>query len=904
MSRTLHVILAIATTITGFAGEMATPSQVRGASTAWKACAAQPVPAAAPRRVDPTLTRLVQKRVTAWRHAHRSLYAGISATIRWGDGREIDAISGYADQRSGRAVAVSTPFELASVSKPFTAAIALLLDACGVMPISTPVRSLVSFADVSGEATIEDLLRHESGMSDWLTDKSTRMDWLIAHPNGKVGPKTAVQNLLPRGEIGTFYYSNSGMTLVTIAAERATGVPWKQLVRELLLKPLGLNETGFGPVPNAARPHAWSRGAFRPFGQSGWGPTRSVAAVLRGAGDLFSTPRDLARFGELLWGNRLLPGSQSALINGVANLTGRSWSYTIGTMMDRSWLGGLRTYGHTGGYSGVSTTLRHIPELGITIAVTANGMGLPGAYADDLAINLVDLLDVPAPLGAMAIAQAPGGGSSAAARANPEPFPLVTPDPMTTCGDGSAANGAVLGWQEIASGEAADWSGRVTALAELTDGRLVIGGVALRVAAGVLVKGLAVRDPKSGSWSAFAAPLRANGSVGTINALVVDRARQRLFAGGDFVSVTASGRRVSAKGIALLNLATGRWSSLSSGLTGSVVVRSISLDQATGHIAVGGSFGVPGKKKTTNAAVWDVDKGWGQLYSANASASMSGIVDSVAITPSGAVHVAGNLVINGRAALIARWQAPNEGWIVTATSEALGDAPRALAVEPSGTLLAGTGIGWYGTPLVREEAAGGYGWVRAGSGLSLTRRAAWVSALATTIDGRIVVGGSFNASGSDSLQNVALWDPARGELSTLGGGLPIEPDAVASSPSSVAYAAIRLRSAIPGGTGRTCITAWGTPAPEQPGAPSVSAKRTSISVTWSASTIGSAPIGWIAEASATGHTTHSCTAAAPLLHCTIGSLDPGTKYSVRLRAFSIPVGPSPRSTAVKVATKR
>lgn len=437
------------------------------ASVGWKACAARPVPLPATRPADPALADAIQKRVSNWQQARSTRYAGLSATIRWDDGREISAVSGSADKSSGRAVSANTPFALASVSKPFTAAIALLLDACGIMPLATRASSLVPYADVQPEATIEDLLRHEAGMSDWLTDKYTRMGWLISHPNGKVGPKTAVQNLLPRGEIGTFDYSNSSLTLVTLAAERATGVSWEQLMSELLLKPLGLKETGFGPIANAARPHTWSRGALRPFGQRGWGPTRSVAAVLRGAGDLFSTPHDLVRFGELLWGDRLLEGSQTQLINGIANLTGRPWSYTIGTMMDRSWLGGLRTYGHTGGYSGVSTTLRRIPELGVTIAITANGMGTPDGYADNLAINLIDLLDVPAPSSAQAIGGVSGTGLTAAARANPEPFPVVAPAVLLVCGDGSAASGGALGWQDLSSGGDGDWSGRATALAEL-----------------------------------------------------------------------------------------------------------------------------------------------------------------------------------------------------------------------------------------------------------------------------------------------------------------------------------------------------------------------------------------------------------------------------------------------------
>ena len=903
MIRSARTTLAFLLVAGGLSAQLGVPSAAHAASGGWKACAARPVPLPAARPADPALTDALKKRVSNWREARSTRYAGLSAAIRWDDGREVSAVSGSADKSSGRAVTAHTPFALASVSKPFTAAIALLLDACGIMPLTTRASSLVSYADVRPEATIEDLLRHEAGMSDWLTDKYTRMDWLISHPNGKVGPKTSVQNLLPRGEIGTFDYSNSSLTLVTLAAERATGVSWQQLMNELLLKPLGLKETGFGPIASAARPHTWSRGALRPFGQRGWGPTRSVAAVLRGAGDLFSTPHDLVRFGELLFNDRLLEGSQTQLINGIANITGLPWSYTIGTMMDRSWLGGLRTYGHTGGYSGVSATLRRIPELDVTIAVTANGMGTTGGYADDLAINLIDLIDGAAPSTAQAIAGVSGAGLTAAARANPEPFPVVTPAVLLTCGDGST-----LGWQDLSSGgdgsEGGDWSGRATALAELPDGRLLVGGVALTRAAGVAVKGLAVRDPKSGAWSPFASLIRADGTVATVTAISVDSARQRLFVAGDFVAVATKSGRTAAKGIAMLNLKSGRWSALSGGLRGSVLVRAISLDPASGRIAVGGKFTVPGKAKGVNVGVWDAASGWIQLMASSPSAAISGLVESVALTPSGVVHAGGHLLVGDNEALIARWSTAAGGWSASATSATLGDAPRTLAVEPGGALIVGTGIGWYGSPLVRESALSGYGWERVGGGLTLSRRTAWISALALGPDGRVAVGGAFDASGSTSLQNVAIWDPADQGLTGLGDGLPAEPDALASSTHSLAYATLRLRSTEPGGTGRTCITAWGVPAPVTPTTPTLTATRSSITVRWAAASSGSTPTGWVAEARASGHATRSCVATAPLLTCAISGLDAATKYSVRLRAYTVPAGPSPNSAAVKVTTKR
>lgn len=880
------------------------PAPTAAANSGWRACAARPVPLPISQPLNPALADRLQERVNTWRENRRTRYPGLSVAVRWDDGRTVTAVSGVADSNSGRKVTPATPFALASVSKPFAAALALLLDACGVMPLETRAASLVPYADVRPEATIEDLLRHEGGMSDWLTDKYTRMSWLIQHPNGKVGAKTAVQNLLPRGDIGDFDYSNSSFTLVTLAAEKATGVSWRELMQELIIKPLGLTETAFGPVPGASRTHIWARGKMRPFGQPGWGPTKSVAAVLRGAGDLFATPRDLARFGELLWGDRLLEGSQTQLINGIANLTGLSWSYTIGSMMDRSWLGTLRTYGHTGGYSGVSTTLRRIPELGVTIAVTANGMGTPGNYADDLAINLVALLDAPAPSAAQAVAGASGAGLTAAIRANPEPFPVTPPASLLACGgSGTGANGAPS-WLDLSSTETGDWSGAVTALAELPDGRLVAGGAALTRASGIAVSGLAVRDPTDGRWVPFASLTRADGSAATVSSIRVDEARQRLYVGGDFVRVGNTKSSIAAKGIAMLNLKGGRWRALGVGLRGRVIVRSINLDEASGRIVVGGRFAVPGNSKTVNVGVWDSSQGWIQLQATSASGALQGLVESVALNADGVVHASGHLRVGAQDALIAQWNPLGSGWRVSATSSVLGDAPHTLALDASGRLIAGTGIGWYGSPLIRESQLSGYGWERVGAGVTRVRRAASITALVATPEGRVVVGGAFDSVGSSGTQHIAVWSAASQSFSAIGEGLAAEPDALASSVNSVAYASLRLRSLEPGGRGRTCITAWGVAPPSKPAAPALTVKRTSITVSWAAPVAGSAPAGWIAQATAKGKTVRSCRAVASERSCTITGVTPGTKYSVRLLAYTIPAGPSPQSDAVKIATKR
>ena len=878
------------------------------AATDRAACAARPAPLPSPRPLDTAVAKDLSARVAAWQKARRSRIAGVSAAIRWDDGRTFEDAAGSADRASGRAVNVGTPFALASVSKPFTAAVALLLDACGVLPLGTTAQSLVPKADVDPNATAEDLLRHESGMSDWLTDKYTRMDWLVAHPNAKVGALTAVQGLKPHGQIGRFDYSNSGFTLYTLMAEKATGKPWKTLVQTLLLDPLGLDEISYGPVAGAARPHLWSKGALRPWGTTGWGPTKSVAAVLRGAGDLFGTPRDLARFGSLLWSNRLVEGVRSLEMNGIANVTSNGWLYTYGTQVNRYWAGGLRVYGHSGGYSGVTTALRRIPGLGITIAVTANGTEGSNSSADDLAKELFAILDSPAP--------DPSGAArpTAALSANPDPLeaePVLVGD---GCGEGSTAwvagakvsNGA--GW--VALGSTLGWSGAVDAMVELPDGRLIVAGRGLSRAAGVAVQGLAVRSPRTGKWSALATLRRADGALGSASTLAVDAARGLLYVGGDFASVSTGGATTKARGVARFDISSKRWSALGGGLAPRkgvlIEVPSLAIDPASGRLAVGGSFARAGSAVSANVAVWipaslaggasDSSKGeWRAL-----AGGLSATVGAVAIAPNGTVHAAGHFV----GGVVAKYADGDGMWRIDGDAASFADAPRVLAVDSSGDAIAGTGIAWYGSAIVNESAGALGGWMPLGGGVEYPRRSAWISSIARLWDGRLAVGGYFASAGGTAATHLAIWDPVAGAFVPVGAGLAIEPDALAASSRATLYAATGVRGDVAGSTGGRCIAAFSQPAPLAPAGASVAAGSRSISVRWGDPLAGTIPEGWIAVATSKGKTTRSCSASGAARSCVITGLVSGARYSVALRAWVAPAGPSPTITIGSAVPKK
>jgi CubicO group peptidase (beta-lactamase class C family) len=862
----------------------------------WRTCAARPVPLPASRAIDPTLASALTAKVVAWQKARRTRHPGVSVAIRWDDGRSLTAAVGVGDTKSRRTVTPSMPFAIASTSKAFTAAVALLLDHCGILPLSTRASELVPEAEVKPEATIAQLLLHRSGMSDWLTDKDSRMGWLSRNQNAKVTPLTAVQGLLPPTTVGSFSYSNSGFTLVTIAAERATGVAWKTLVQALLLDPMNMTETGWGPKVGAARPHIGGK----PYGFVSWGPSKAVGTILRGSGDMFSTPRDLARFGELFWGNRLTEGEATLAMNGIAYQTWSSWLYNYGTQVDRTWLGDLRGYGHNGGFSGVTSSLKRIPTLGITIAAVANGSPTTNLFADDLVQELFKMIDQPA---------VDGSGVprlTAADSGDPEPPDAPVVLPADYCGDPTLSSSSdALAARWIALGSTAGWVGSTTTMVELPDGRLVVGGTGLTKAAGKTVAGLAVRDPRTGAWQALSTLKTSSGRVASVYALAVDASRNLLYVAGNFSSVTRGNRRVAVVGIAQFNLKTGIWSKVGTGLSGKgISVRTLSLDAASGNLLVGGHFTRAGGVTSANIATWSpARKRWLAL-----GTGLKSDVVTAALAGDGTVYAAGRFVDG----LVSTWNPTTKVWSTIGDARLFSDLPTSMVVDSLGHPLIGRGVGWYGEAIQKIEPAAPGGWIALGGGVSYPRRTAWVTAMATLDDGTVAVGGYFAKAGALDSPNLAVWDPITQRYTTIGAGLAIEPDALASSAFGAVYAATRVRSAAPGGNGGRCIGVWATQAPGAPVGATLTAGRGTIRVDWTLPADSTLASGWIATATAKGRTTRSCTVAGSTVnpaagtpaHCTITSLVKGVTYKVTLVAWSAPAGPSPRVDLGTVKTRR
>ena len=139
----------------------------------------------------------------------------------------------------------NTTFELASASKPLTAALVLQLAESGLLQLDdAAIKWLPQLPSVWGAITIRNLLNQTAGIPDYMSQiNSTKLLGLDGLTN---------QQLLKRWETGSrlnfkpgtqVEYSNSNYVLLAEIASSACGTGFGQCLRQRIFQPLGMNST-------------------------------------------------------------------------------------------------------------------------------------------------------------------------------------------------------------------------------------------------------------------------------------------------------------------------------------------------------------------------------------------------------------------------------------------------------------------------------------------------------------------------------------------------------------------------------------------------------------------------------------------------------------------------------------
>ncbi len=321
------------------------------------------------RGLDAEPLQVEWERITR-RFLDRGAFAGAVLRVEDASGPLFEAALGDSrrDAEARRAFLASDRFDLASVTKLFTATAALRLVSLGRLALGDRIAEVLDLtrpdlAKALARVDIAALLSHSSGLHYWYpfyVRKGEAFEDILAEVLKATPIKPEV------------IYSDLNFILLGKALEAVTGLGLREAMADLVLGPLGLAHTGYSPV--ACEGTVASEFGNRieegmvaalGLGFSGWrtrdrglcgeaddGNCHYYFGGASGHAGLFADARDLAALGRLwLGGGRLgaVPGEGQAFIDpGIAAEASRDQGggRGLGFQLGENYPGG--GYGHTG----------------------------------------------------------------------------------------------------------------------------------------------------------------------------------------------------------------------------------------------------------------------------------------------------------------------------------------------------------------------------------------------------------------------------------------------------------------------------------------------------------------------------------------------------------------------------
>ncbi|KRA24758.1 hypothetical protein ASD65_10245 [Microbacterium sp. Root61] len=305
---------------------------------------------------------------------------GAAMAVSIGD-EQVIAVTGITSTRDPLPIQPDTTFMIASVSKTFTATVAAILAERGILDFDRPVADyLPSVLEVPehlreqrAKVRVRDLFTHTAG---WLGDVEVLTgegDDALARAVDEVLP-TVPQHLEPGTQTS---YNNMALIVAGRVIEVVTGDSFENVLRDLVLEPLGLDHTFLSPGEVANRRHGVGHyevdGRLQP--EEEWSMPRGhlpAGGISSSIADQLAYARAHLRF--LREGGQLSSAAAQEMMTPQARLgpdqsVGTSWMLTQRP-------GGPLIVGHGGNANlGTMTELYIVPELDLAVVVVATSWG-------------------------------------------------------------------------------------------------------------------------------------------------------------------------------------------------------------------------------------------------------------------------------------------------------------------------------------------------------------------------------------------------------------------------------------------------------------------------------------------------------------------------------------------------
>jgi len=258
------------------------------------------------------------------------------------------------------------PYQIASISKQFTAAAILLLADEGKLGLDDTVAKFVPGVTGGDTITIRQLLSHTAGLQDyWPQDYSFKDMATPVEPQGIVD--RWAKKPLDFAPGTQWQYSNTGYVVAGLIVEKVSGRSLLDYLEAKVFKPLGIKAMDQDLAIGPRYPQGYGRAAM--------GPVRPVVPAAHGwlfaAGELSMSARDLAKW-DIARMNRavLTPADWAVQETPVKLADGSSTGYGLGVQVATT--NGRRTIEHSGEAVGFLSENIVFPDEKVAVVVFTN----------------------------------------------------------------------------------------------------------------------------------------------------------------------------------------------------------------------------------------------------------------------------------------------------------------------------------------------------------------------------------------------------------------------------------------------------------------------------------------------------------------------------------------------------
>jgi CubicO group peptidase (beta-lactamase class C family) len=292
---------------------------------------------------------------------------------------------GLADIATNTAVTEDTVFRICSITKVFTAIAVMQLWEQGLIDLDAPANDylraykLILTKPSFRPATVRHLLTHTAGVPEELRASDLfRPDWGETVKLGQPIPSLAefyAPGLRLYAEPGTsFRYGDHGFATLGQVVEDVSEEPLDHYFREHIFKPLGMADTD---LVRSERVKSRLATAYT-LGSSGAKPVTPREGITRGASNIYSTTRDMARFiaallggGANEHGSMLEPATLATMFEPHYQPDPRLPGMGLGFVLDDA--ASHLVIGHPGIMPGFNAQLFAAPRDGVGVIGFTNG---------------------------------------------------------------------------------------------------------------------------------------------------------------------------------------------------------------------------------------------------------------------------------------------------------------------------------------------------------------------------------------------------------------------------------------------------------------------------------------------------------------------------------------------------